>query len=100
MSHSKAVPDGLQPQKCEWNVGWSKPSIPYIPEQDVIKKALTTTTKTLKLTLPHTVELRALVWSQGTPKHFLVLQQARNVIREKGLYVACEQTCREKEECI
>jgi len=70
LNHSKAIPDGLKPQECEQNAGQSKPHIPCIPVKDVIQEALDTTTNTLKLTLPHKVELRVPVWSQATPSSF------------------------------
>jgi hypothetical protein len=41
---------------------------PYIPEKVVIQEALNTSANTLKITLPHKVELQVLVWSQGTPE--------------------------------
>ena len=55
---------------------------------------------TLKLLLPHRVELRVPVWSKGTPKQFLVhVQQALDAIRQKGLQTALEKAVKDKEEC-
>jgi hypothetical protein len=56
-SHVKVAPEGLKPQECERNAGRSKPPIPYIPEKDVIQEAIDSSANTLKLTLPHKVEL-------------------------------------------
>ena len=53
----KVAPEGLKPQECERNAGRSKPPIPYIPEKDVIQEAIDSSANTLKLTLPHKVEL-------------------------------------------
>ena len=86
MSHVKVASEGLKPQECERNAGRSRPPIPYIPEKDVIQEATDSSTNTLKLMLPHRVELRVPVWSKGTPEQFLVhVQQALDAIRQKGL---------------
>ena len=51
------------------------------------------------MTLPHKVELHIPVWSKGTPKQFLVhVQQALDVIRQKGLQSALEKAIKDKEE--
>jgi hypothetical protein len=39
---------------------------------DSIQEAADSSANTLKLTLPHKVELRILVWSKGTSEQFLV----------------------------
>jgi len=72
MSHAKVDLEGLKPQECERNTGRSKPPIPYILEKDVIQEAVDSGANTLKLALPHKVELRVPVWSKGTPEQFLV----------------------------
>ncbi len=72
MSHVKVAPEGLKPQEYERNVGRSKPPIPYIPKKDVIQETVDSSANTLKLTLPHKVELCVPVWSNGTPQQFLV----------------------------
>ena len=83
------------------NAGRSKPPIPYIPERDVIQEAVDSSANTLKLTLPHKVELRVPVGSKGTPEQFLVhVQQALDAIRQKGLLTAYEKANKDKEECI
>ena len=100
MSHAKVAPEGLKPQECERNAGRSRPPIPYIPKKDVIQEATDSSTNTLKLMLPHMVELRVPVWSKGTPKQFLVhIQQALNAIRQKRLQTAFEKAIKDKEEC-
>ena len=100
MSHAKVAPEGLKPQECERNAGRSKPPIPYIPEKDVLQEAVESSANTLKLTLPHKVELRVPVWSKGTPEQFLVhVQQALDAIRQKGLQTALEKAVKDKEEC-
>ena len=58
MSHAKVAPEGLKPQECEKNASRSKPPIPYIPKKDVLQEAVESSTNTLKLTLPHELELR------------------------------------------
>ena len=86
MSHAKVAPEGLKPQECERNAGRSKPPIPYIPEKDVIQEAVDSGASTLKLNLPHKVELHVPIWSKGTPKQFLVhVQLALDAIKQKGL---------------
>ncbi len=86
MSHAKVAPEGLKPQECERNAGRSRPLIPYIPEKDVVQEAVDSSANTLKLMLPHKVELRVPVWSKGTPEQFLVhFQQALDAIRQKSL---------------
>ncbi len=67
MSHTKVAPEGLKPQECEMNMGRSRPPIPYIPEKDVIQEVVDSSANTLKLILPHKVELCVPVWSKGTP---------------------------------
>ncbi len=57
------------------NVGRSRPPIPEIPEKDVIQEAVDSSTNTLKLILPHKVELCILVWLKGSPKQILVHAQ-------------------------
>ena len=68
MGHTKVAPEGLKPQDCERDAGRSKPPIPYIPKKDVIQEAVDSSVNTLKLTLPHKVELCAPIWSKGTPE--------------------------------
>ena len=86
MSHAKVAPEGLKPQECERNVGWSKSLIPSIPEKDMIQEAVDSGANMLKLTLPYKVELHVPVWSKGTPEKFLVhVQSALDAIRQKGL---------------
>ena len=100
MSHAKVAPEGLKPQECERNAGRSKPPIPYIPKKDVLQDAVESSANTLKLTLPHKMELRVPVWSKGTPEQFLVhVQQALDVIRQKSLQTALEKAIKDKEEC-
>ena len=100
MSHAKAAPEGLRPEECERNAGRIKPPIPYIPEKDILQEAVESSANTLKLTLPHKVELRVPVWSKGTPEQFLVhVQQALDAIRQKGLQAALEKASKDKEEC-
>ena len=67
MSHAKVAPEGLKLQECERNMGRSRPLILYILEEDVIQEAVDSSTNTLKLMLPHKVELHAPVWLKGTP---------------------------------
>jgi hypothetical protein len=101
MSHAKVAPEGLKPQECERNAGRSKPPVPYIPEKDVLQEAVESSANTLKLTLPHKVELRVPVWSKGTPEQFLVhVQQALDAIRQKGLQTNLEKAVKDKEECV
>ena len=86
MSHAKVAPEGLKPQECKRNAGRSKPPIPYILEKDDLQEAVESSANTLKLLLPHKVELRVPVWLKGTPEQFLVhTQQARDAISQKGL---------------
>ena len=100
MSHAKAAPEGLRPEECERNAGRIKPPIPYIPEKDILQEAVESSANTLKLTLPHKVELCVPVWSKGTPEQFLVhVQQALDAIRQKGLQAALEKASKDKEEC-
>ena len=66
MSHAKVAPERLKPQECEQNVGRSKPLIPYIPKKDVLQEVVDSSANTLKLTLPHKVELHVPIWSKGT----------------------------------
>ena len=95
----KVAPEGLKPQECERNVGRSKPPIPYIPEKDVIQEAVDSGANTLKLTLPHKVELCVPVWSKGTPEQLVVLvQQALDAIRQKGLQSALDKAIKDKKE--
>ena len=99
MSHAKVAPEGLKPQECERNAGRSKPLILYIPEKDVLQEAVDSSANTLKLTLPHKVELRVPVWSKGTPEQFLVhVLLALDAIRQKGLQAALERAHKDKEE--
>ena len=101
MSHVKVAPEGLKPQECERNMVRSKPPIPYNPQKDVIQETIDSSANTLKLTLPHKVELRVPVWSKGTPEQFLVhVQQALDAIRQKGLLTVYEKVGKDKEECI
>ena len=100
MSHAKVAPEGLKPQECERNAGRSKPPIPYIPEKDVIQEAVDSGASTLKLNLPHKVELRVPIWSKGTPEQFLVhVQLALDAIKQKGLEAAMEKSVKDAEEC-
>ena len=99
MSHAKVVPEGLKPQECERNSGRSEPPIPYIPEKDVLQEAVDSSANTLKLTLPHKVELHVPVWSKGTPEQFLVhIQSALDAIRQKGLQAALDKAIKDKEQ--
>jgi hypothetical protein len=99
MSHTKVAPEGLKPQECERNAGRSKPPIPYIPKKDVIPEEVDSGANTLKLILPHKVELRVSVWSKGTPEQFLVhVQQALDAIRQKVLQSALEKAIQDKED--
>ena len=78
----------------------SRPSIPYIPEKDVIQEAVDSSANMLKLMLPHKVELHVPVWSKGPFKQFLVhVQQALDAIRQKDLQTALEKAIKDKEEC-
>jgi hypothetical protein len=98
MSHAKVAPEGLKPQECERNAGRSKPPIPYIREKDVIQEAVDSSANTLKLTLPHKVELHVPVWSKGTPEQFLVhVQSALDAIRQKGLQAALDKAITDKD---
>jgi hypothetical protein len=99
MTHVKVAPEGLKPQEYERNAGRSKPPILYIPKKDVIQEVVDSSTNTLKLTLPHKVELWVLVWSKKTPKQFLVhVQSALDSIRQKGLQSALDKAIKNKEE--
>ena len=101
MSHAKVAPEGLKSQECERNAGRSKPPIPYIPEKDVLQEAVESSANTLKLTLPHKVELHVPIWSKGTPEQFLVhVQQALDAIWQKGLQTNLEKAVKDKEECV
>ena len=92
MSHAKVAPEGLKPQECERNTSRSRPPIPYIPEKDFIQEAVDSSASTLKLMLPHKVELRVPVLSKRTPEQFLVhVQQALNAIRPNGLQTTLEK---------
>ena len=83
ISHAKVAPEGLKPQECKRNAGRSKHPIPYIPEKDDLQDAVESSANTLKLTLPHKVELCVPVWSKGTPEQFLVhVQQALDAGRK------------------
>jgi hypothetical protein len=55
---TKAVPGGLQPQECEHGSSHNKPQIPYIHEKDECQETVEAMSTTLKLNLPHKVELR------------------------------------------
>ena len=97
MSNAKAAPEGLRPEECERNAGRIKPPIPYIPEKDVIQEAVESSANTLKLTLPHKVELRVPVWSKGTPEQFLVhVQQALHAIRQKVFQTTLEKAIKRR----
>jgi len=97
MSHLRTVPDRLKPQECKKNAGWSKTHIPYIPEKDVLQEALDISVNSLTLTMPHKVELRVLVWSQGPPKQCLMhVQQAFEAIRQKGLLMPLRKLARNR----
>ena len=86
MTLSKSVPKGLKPQECEHGSGHNKPSIPYILEKDELQEAVENGTSTIKLMLPHKVELGVSVWTSRTPEQFVVhVQQAISAIREEGL---------------
>ncbi len=99
MSHAQVAPEGLKPQECEMNMGRSRPPIPYIPEKDVIQEVVDSSTNTLKLMLPHKVELHVPVWLKETPGQFLVhIQQALYAIRQKGLQTALEKVIKDKVE--
>ena len=99
MSHAKVAPEGLKPQKCERNTGRRKLPFPYIAEEDRIQEAIDSDANTLKLTLPHKVELHIPVWSQGTPEQLLVhIQQALDTIGQKSLQSALEKVTMDKEE--
>ena len=100
MSHLRVAPEGLKPQECKRSAGRSRPPIPYIPEKDVIQEVVDSSTNTLKLMLPHKVELRVPVWSKGTPKQFLIhVQQALDAIRQKGLETALAKVVKDKDKC-
>ncbi len=100
MSHAKVAPEGLKPQECKRNAGRSKPPIPCIPKKDDLQEAVESSANTLKLLLPHKVELRVPVWSKETPEQFLVhIQQTLNAIKQKGLQTALEKAVKDKEEC-
>jgi hypothetical protein len=95
MSHVKVVPEGLKPEECERNTGRSRPPIPYIPKKDVFQEAVDSSTNTLKLTLPHKVELCIHVWSKGTSEQFLMhVQQAP---RQKGPQSALDKAIKDQE---
>ena len=80
-------------------MGRSKPPFPYIPKKDGIQEVVDSGTNTLKLTLPHKMELSIPVWSKGNPEHFLVhIQQALNVIRQKCLQSALEKATKDNKE--
>jgi len=99
MSHAKVALEGLKPQECERNSGRSRPPILYIPEKGVLQEAVDSSANTLKLTLPHKVELRISVWSKGTAEQFFVhVQQALDAIRQKGLQSALEKATKDQEE--
>ena len=101
MSPAKVAPEGLKPQECERNLGRSKPQIPFIPKKDNLQEAVESSTNTLKLTLPHKVELRVPVWSKGTPEQFLVhVQQALDAIWQKGLDTVLEKAVEEASEAF
>jgi len=100
MTLSKAVPDGLKPQECKQGSGHAKLPIPYIPEKDELQEAVEATANTIKLTLPDKVELRVSVWSHGTPEQFIMhVQQAINVIKQKGLKDTYEKLVGTEKEC-
>ena len=63
----------------------------------MIQEAVDSSANTLKLTLPHKVELRVLVWSKGTPEQFLVhVQSALDAIRQKGFQAALDKAIKDK----
>ena len=62
MSHAEVAPERLKPQECKRNDGRSKPFIPYIPEKDDLQEAVDSSANTMKLLLPHKVELLVPVW--------------------------------------
>ena len=63
------------------------------------EEAVDSSANTLKLTLPHKVELCIPVWSKGTPEQFLIhIQQALDAIMQKGLQSALEKSIKDKEE--
>ena len=65
----------------------------------MIHEAVDSSTKMLKLTLPHKVELHIPFSSKGTPEQFLVhVQQVLDAIRQKGLQIAFEKAIKDKEE--
>ena len=77
----------------------SKTSIPYTPEKDVIKEAIDSSSNTLKILLPHKVELCIPVWPKGTPEQFLIhVQQALDAL-QKCLNSTLEKAINDKEEC-
>ena len=57
MALFKAVPKGIKPQECECGSHHNKLPIPYILEKDKLQEAVKTGTSTIKLMLPHKVEL-------------------------------------------
>ena len=96
----EVAPEGLTPQECERNASRSRSPFLYIPEKDIIQEAVDSRVNTLKLILPHKVELHVPVWLKGTPEQFLVhIQQAGDAIRQKGLQTALEKAIKDKEEC-
>ena len=73
--------------------------VPYISKKDVIQEAIDSSASMLKLTLPHKVKSGVPVWSKGTPVLLLVhVQQALDLIRQKGLLTAYEKVGKDKEE--
>ena len=95
MSYMKVAPVELKPQECEINMCRSKPLILFIPEKDNLQEVVESSANTLKLTLPHKVELHVPIWSKGTPEQFLVhIQQTLDAIWQKGLKTAFERQSR------
>ena len=67
---------------------------------DELQEAVDSTANTIKLTLPGKVELQMSVWSCGTPDPFIMhVEQAINVIKQKGLKEAYEKFVGNKKGC-
>jgi len=54
---------------------------------------------TMKIMMPNKMELRVILFRQGSPEHFLSgVQTALETIGQKGLLAANEQACKEDKE--
>ena len=68
--------------------------------KDKFQEAIKTGTSTIKLLLPHKVELQVSIWTNRTPEQFVMhVKQAISTIRQKGIKEAYKRLLKTKKEC-